>query len=264
MSLSLKKEELSFGFNYIIGASRVKLKKALDAITKLEELEEFKLELDDFYYNMPETEDIVSYPFETTIAFTDVKNPILSERTKGRIVEHIGGDQNFIIQALAKKEWFYELLNKRIKELQQGKDSINDIKKPIMPESSILSIDEIYDFLSIHFKIDVEKDEFISEENHTYVTISGNSFNLWRKDLTRYMIGYIFKYFFEKHIWFHKRLIFKYGGQSNSQEIFYTEALKALSDKEREIKKGESSDKNLKVFKSNVEKHILNSLKIEK
>ncbi len=261
MSLSLKEKELSFGFNYIIGASKVKLKKALDGITNLEELEKFRLELDEFYFNMPEVEDIESYPIETTIAFTDVKNPVLSERDKGRIIEHLGGDQKFILQVLAKKDWFYEFLDNRIKELRISKNP--NVETLVQPKLE-LSIEEIFNFLSLHFKIDVDKDEFISDQNHSHVTISGNSFNLWRKDLTKYMIGYIFKYFFEKHIWFHKRLIFKYEGQSNSQEIYYTEAIKALSDKEREIKKGESSDKNLKVFKSNLEKYILNFLKIEK
>lgn len=261
MAITLRKEALSFGYNYIIGQNRVKYKNALSRILDLEELEKFLNELDEFYSQMPETEDIQLYSNEEVVVFEDVRNSDPSKRTDIKTKDHVGGDRQFIQSSLAKKEWFYELLENRIKALLKGKDSNEEVIEQPVPN---LSIDEIFEFLSLHFKIDIEKDEFISTENHTYVTISGNSFNLWRKDLTRYMIGYIFKYFFEKHIWFHKRLIFKYGGQSNSQEIFYPEALKALSDKEREIKKGESSDKNLKVFKSNVEKHILNSLKIEK
>ncbi len=256
MAITLRKEELSFGYNYIIGQNRVKYKNALSRILDIEELEKFLNELEEFYVQLPETEDISLYSDIGVVLFQDVRNPDSSKRNDMMTKDHVGGDQQFINSSLKKKEWLYELLNNRINELRRVKDLISANKKQIVTELPFLTIEEIYDFLNLHFKIDVEKDEFISLDNHSFITISGSSYRLWKKDFPKYMIGYMLKYFFEEHIEFHKSLIFNYVGQGLKTDLYYNESLKALRNKEREIKKGESSDKDFNIFKSNFEKQI--------
>lgn len=253
MTFYLKENELSFGFNYIIGASKVKLKRALDGVTNLEELEVFKSELDEFYFNMPEIEDIGSYPIEETIAYTDVKNPIQSKRNIGRVENHIGGDQKFIIQALTKKNWFYELLNNRIKELQKSKDLSNEIIEQSVPN---LSIEEIFDFIKSHFQIDVKKDLFISEEKFSDIIISGIPLKLSTKELTKYQIGYLFEYFFKEFSNLRSRVMFSYRGQGQKDGVEYQEAIRSLNDKRKEIASGKTTDRILVKFADNLEKEF--------
>jgi hypothetical protein len=190
------------------------------------------------------------------VLFQDVRNPDASKRTDMKTKDHVGGDQQFIKSSLKKKEWLYELINNRINELRTVKDSINENKEQIVTELLVLTIEEIYDFLNLHFKIDLEKEESTSDENHSFVTISGSSCKLWKTDLTKYMIGYMFKYFFEEHIHFHSRLIFRYNGKGLHTDLYYNDTIKSLKDKEREIKNGITSDVDFKTFKSNLDYQI--------
>lgn len=256
MAITLRKEELSFGYFYLIGQNRVNYNNILSQISNLEVLENFLIELDEFYIQLPETEDISLYSDKGVVLFQDVRNPDASKRNDMKTKDHVGGDQQFINSSLKKKEWLYELLNNRINELRRFKGLISENKEQIVTELPFLTIEEIYDFLNFHFKIDLEKEDFTSEENHSFVTISGSSFKLWKTELTKYMIGYMFKFFFEEHLHFHSRLIFRYNGKGIHTDLYYNDTIKSLKDKEREIKNGITSDVDFKTFKSNLDYQI--------
>lgn len=182
------------------------------------------------------------------------------------------GSHQFGITFNGATKGFIEIVHKCCEEYLQLLENIN--LKPSDRENSVeknsneiidlknkdlrndLTLEDTYHFLKLHFQLDVEKEEFLDIEDNSFVTISGSSFYLWKKELPKYMIGYMLKYFFELQISFQKRLIFKYEGQGVQTELYYPDVLKALKDKEREVRKGETSEDEYKIFKSNLEKQL--------
>ncbi|MCB0703232.1 MAG: hypothetical protein R2863_11320 [Candidatus Kapaibacterium sp.] len=256
MAITLRKEELSFGYNYIIGRNIDSFKNILSHITDLKELENFLIELNEFYYHMPETEDIFLYSKEDVVLFEDVKNPNISERNNLITKSHNGGDQQFIISSLAKKEWLYELLNCRINELKESGDATKDSIKPIKTEKHVLTTEDIYDFLKLHFKIDIKKELFISEENFSSIIISGIPNKLSSKQLTKYQIGHLFNFLLKDFHNIKNRIMFAYKGQGQKENIEFSEANSALNDKNRDIISGKTTNRNLVKFADNLEKEL--------
>lgn len=253
MAITLRKEELSFGYNYIIGRNIDSFKNILSHITDLKELENFLIELNEFYYHMPETEDIFLYSKEDVVLFEDVKNPNISERNNLITKSHNGGDQQFIISSLAKKEWLYELLNCRIKKLKNIKDSDENMTgQPLID----LTSEDIYDFLKLHFKIDIKKELFISEENFSSIIISGIPNKLSSKQLTKYQIGHLFNFLLKDFHNIKNRIMFAYKGQGQKENIEFSEANSALNDKNRDIISGKTTNRNLVKFADNLEKEL--------
>lgn len=118
------------------------------------------------------------------------------------------------------------------------------------------TLEDIYDFLKIHFQIDVKKELFISEENFSNIIISGISNKLSKKELTKYQIGYLFEYFLQEFNTQKNRVMFSYKGQGHNENIDYQEAIKALNDKRIEIKSGKTTNRNLMRFADNLKKEF--------
>jgi hypothetical protein len=261
--MELFKEELSFFFHYMKGVNRKSLKEALDKVTSLEELEQFKEELDEFYSLMPGEEDIESYTKNETYKLLDVRNPDKSKRNSYLTTEHIGGDPAIIRQSHAKKKWYYELLENRINELKQGVKSLDNQEESNNNDLSFTK-EDIYNFLSNHFKIDVRKENFLSEDDNSFIVLSGKPKKLYRNELTLYLIGALFEFFFENLEDLGERMQFEYKGQRDSRLIDYSEAIYMLGEKRREIEIGKSPEKKLKVFLDNIKKELKIQLEKDK
>ncbi|PKL79554.1 MAG: hypothetical protein CVV25_07775 [Ignavibacteriae bacterium HGW-Ignavibacteriae-4] len=171
-----------------------------------------------------------------------------------------GNTKNFIIKVHQCCEEYLPKLEKLSIKLNEdiNKTEPITIKSQNEQEEDVLSysIEDVYDFLAFNFNIDVEKNEFISESNKSYITLTGKSHKLWKKDLPKYMIGFMFNFFFDSNKNIQQRILFKYEGQGIKTELYYPESIKALRDKEREIEKGITTDKDFRIFKSNLEKQI--------
>lgn len=263
MSLELFKEELSFFFHYMKGVNRKILKEGLDKVSSLDELEKFKQDLDEFYSLMPEEEDIDSYIRVEEYSFQDVNNPIKSKRNEMYSDNYIGGDPAIIRQSLAKKGWYYELLENRINELKRGVKSIDNQEESNNNGLSFTK-EDIYNFLSNHFKIDVNKENFLLEDEYSFIVLSGKPIKLYRKELTLYLIGALFEFFFENLEDLGERMQFEYKGQRDNRLIDYSEAIYMLGEKRREIKNGKSSEKQLIVFIDNIKKELKIQLEKDK
>lgn len=253
--MELYKEELSFFFHYVKGVNRKALKEALDKVSSLEELEQFKEELDEFYSLMPGKEDIESYNKDEVYSLLDVRNPDKSKRNTKLTTSHIGGDPAIIRQSLAKKKWYYELLKNRINELNRSAKSLDNQEESKSNKLSFTK-EDVYNFLDTNFKMDVTKESFMSEDNYSSIVISGSFKKLYRNELTKYMIGYLFEYLFDNFSELKARVMFKYIRRGGYDTILFSEAIKALNDTKRLISQQGASDKNLKQFQDNLEKEF--------
>lgn len=131
-----------------------------------------------------------------------------------------------------------------------------NIEKKIKNLKEELTLDDIYDFLELYFKIDVKKELFTSEENSSSIIISGLPIKLSNKELTKYQIGYLFDYLFKKFSHQRSRIMFTYKGQGQKENIEYLEAIRALNDKRKEIISGKTTSRNLVKFADNLEKEF--------
>lgn len=128
----------------------------------------------------------------------------------------------------------------------------NEIEKDLS-----ISVEDLYDFLVLHFNIDVKKELFINENKSSSIIIRGLPINkLSNKELTKYQIGYLFEYLLKEFSNLRSRVMFSYRGQGLNDNIEYKEAIKALNDHRKEIKSGKITNRNLARFADNLEKEF--------
>lgn len=174
-------------------------------------------------------------------------------------VSYPGAAKQFISDVHACCEEYLKLLYevKLLKKSVNLINSHNEDKVLKLNSNNRTSKEDIYNFLVTHFKIDVSKESFMSEDNNSSIVLSGSFKKLFRKELTKYMIGYLFEYLFDNFGELKARVMFKYTGRGNHETILYSEAIKALNDTKRLISEKGASDRNLRQFQDNLEKELL-------
>lgn len=126
MAEKLDNELVSFGFNNIIDVNRASFRKKLADQNILKELQDYNHKFLDFYNDFPEFGEEGGFSDDLGMVYYDIKNEDESERIKPIVKNFDGGDKQFILDCLAKKEWMLKFIEERIESMLGMPSNLSD------------------------------------------------------------------------------------------------------------------------------------------